>query len=126
MALTAGRTQEVIDLARQAVGMAEGTGGLAGEALARRVWAQALAKLTPPQWDEAEAQFAESVRLIKSAPCPSEEARIHVAWGTACLDWGDLGAAREHWEQAAALWETCGITWELERVRALIETLPEG
>jgi tetratricopeptide (TPR) repeat protein len=125
MALGAGRTQEAIDLARQAVATAQGTGGLAGEALARRVWGQALAKLTPPQWDEAEAQFAESVRLIESAPCPSEAARTHIAWGTACREWGDLGAAREHWEQAAGLWEACGITWELEKVHALIATLPE-
>jgi tetratricopeptide (TPR) repeat protein len=125
MALGAGRTQEAIDLARQAVATAQGTGGLAGEALARLVWAQALAKLMPLQWDEAEAQFAESLRLFEYAPCPAEAARTHVAWGTVCRDRGDLDAACEHWKEAVAQCQASGNTWELERVRALIATLPE-
>lgn len=28
--------------------------------------------------------------------------------------------------RAAALWETCGITWQVETVRALTATLPES
>jgi hypothetical protein len=57
---------------------------------------------------------------------PTQAAETHLVWGTVCHDRGDLAAAREHWKQAAALWEACGITWQVETVRALIETLPEA
>jgi hypothetical protein len=80
----------------------------------------------PLQWDEAEAQFAESLRLFEYAPCPAEAARTHVAWGTVCRDRGDLDAACEHWKEAVAQCQASGNMWELERVRALIATLPEA
>jgi hypothetical protein len=125
IALGLGRLQESLASAEQAATNSERTGGIAGEAFGRQVWGRTLARLAPPQWKEAEAQFAEAQRLFEAVPCPPEVAHTHVLWGTVCGDRGDLTAAREHWEQAAALWEACGITWELERVHALIAALPE-
>jgi hypothetical protein len=121
-----GRIQETLASAEQATIISERTGGIAGEAFGRQVWGRTLARLAPPQWKEAEAQFAEARRLFEAAPCPPQAAHTHLVWGTVCRDRGDLSAAREHWEQAAALWEACGITWQVETVRALIATLPEG
>jgi hypothetical protein len=76
-------------------------------------------------WDEAESRFAESLRLIESMPSPPQAAHTHLVWGIVCRDRGNPAAAREHWERAAALWEACGITWQVERVRVLIATLSE-
>jgi tetratricopeptide (TPR) repeat protein len=126
IALGARRIQEALNLAEQSVATAQELGSLQSKAVALRVWGQALADLEPPRWNEAGARLAESLRVCQSAPTRVGAARTHVAWGTVCRDRGDLIAAREHWEQAAAMWEASGITWELEKVRALIETLPEG
>ncbi len=126
IALGRGCIQEALDLAEQAVASAQRAGNPSLEALALRAWGQALAHLEPPHWNEAEARFSESLHLMESLLAVPESARTHLVWGTACRDRGDLTAAREHWEQAAALWEACGITWELERVRALIAALPEA
>jgi len=44
------------------------------------------------QWDEAEAQLAHSLRLLKEGHSRLEAARTRVAWGTVCRDRGDLAA----------------------------------
>jgi tetratricopeptide (TPR) repeat protein len=125
IALGTGRVEEALSFAERAVEISQKTGG-PRLGLALRMWGQTLGALTPPQYDKAEAQFAESVHLSESGQNWLDAARTHAVWGTVCRDRGDLAAAREHWEKAAAQWEASGITWELERVRALIETLPEG
>jgi tetratricopeptide (TPR) repeat protein len=126
IALAARRIPEALDRAKQAVATAQEIDNPAVEGGGLLVWGQALAALEPPCWDEAEARFAEALRIVESVPSPPQAAHTHLVWGTVCRDRGDLTAAREHWEQAAALWETCGITRQVETVRALIATLPEG
>ncbi|HUT19646.1 MAG TPA: hypothetical protein VM366_10830 [Anaerolineae bacterium] len=64
---------------------------------------------------EAEAQLAQSLRLLESGPARLEAARTPLAWGTVRRDRGGLVAAQ---------WETSGLTHELERTRALMEHLP--
>jgi adenylate cyclase len=120
-----GRIQEALTLAERAVVIAQEMDSVAGEAIALLVWGQALASLETPRWDEAESRFAESLRLIESMPSPPQAAHTHLVWGIVWRDRGNPAAAREHWERAAALWEACGITWQVESVRVLIETLPE-
>jgi tetratricopeptide (TPR) repeat protein len=124
-ALGMGRIQEALALAERAVVIAQEMDSVAGEAIALLVWGQALVSLETPRWDEAESRFADSLRLMESIPSPPQAAHVHLVWGTACRGREDLAAAREHWERAAALWEACGITWQVDRVRVLIETLPE-
>jgi hypothetical protein len=126
IALGMGRIQEALALAGRALVTAQETDSLSGEAGALLAWGRALVSLETPRWDEAESRFAESLRLAESMPSPPRAAQTHLVWGTVCRDRGDLAAAREHWERAAALWEACGITRELERMRALIATLPEA
>ena len=77
----------------------------------------------PPQWDEAEDQLAQSLRLLEEGQSRLEAARTHVAWGAICRDRGDFIGAREHWEQAATQWEKSGLTHDLARTRVLIENL---
>jgi tetratricopeptide (TPR) repeat protein len=123
IALGAGRVQEAITLAGQAVDIAQEMGAIGGEGLARRTWGQALAALETPRWDEAELQLARSLRLLEEGQSRLEAARTHVAWGVVCRNRGDLAGARAHWEQATAQWERSGLTHELARTRALIESL---
>jgi tetratricopeptide (TPR) repeat protein len=124
IALGTGQMQEATALAERAVGIAQRMGSIFAEGLARRAWGQALAALEPPRWEEAEAQLAHSLRLLEEGQCRLEAARTQVAWGIVCRDREDLAGARAHWEQAAAQWETSGLTHELERTQALIERLP--
>ena len=131
IAYGAGRVQEVIALAEHAVDIAQDVGGIWAEGLARRAWGQALAALVPPvisetegpQWDQAEAQLAQSLRLLEAGQCRLKAARPHVAWGAVCPDRGRLAAAREHWQLAAAQRESSSLIHDLERTRALIESL---
>jgi tetratricopeptide (TPR) repeat protein len=125
IALGIGRIQEALDLAERAIVIAQKLDSLAGEGFAEVVWGQALATIEPPRWDEAVARFVGALRVIESVPSPPVAANLHLIWGTVCRDRGDLAAAREHWEQAASLWEACGITRHVDTVRGLIEALPE-
>jgi class 3 adenylate cyclase/tetratricopeptide (TPR) repeat protein len=123
IALGMGQIREALAQAEQAVGIAQEMSGTFAEGLARRVWGQALAALTPPCWDEAEAQLAQSLRVLQSGQGWLAVARTHVAWGVVCRDRGDIGAAEEHWEKATAQWEKSNLPWELEKVQVLMGTL---
>jgi tetratricopeptide (TPR) repeat protein len=123
IALNAGRVEEALALAEQAVGVAQSIDALLAEGLARRVCGRALAALTPPRWDEAEAQLAESVRVHELGAGYLEAAHTRVAWGIVCRDRGNLSAARAHWEKAAAQFEASGLTAALDRTRALMAGL---
>jgi tetratricopeptide (TPR) repeat protein len=124
IALGAGHAEEAVSLAEQAVGIAREMGSITSEGMARRAWGHSLATLAPPQWVEAEAQLAESLRLLEWGQSWLPAARTHMAWGSVCRARGDHVAARAHWEQAAAQWESSGLTHELERTRALIDSCP--
>lgn len=120
IALGSGRFDETLALAEQAVGIAQKTGGILAEGIARRVWGQALCGLVPPRWDDAEVQLEKSLGVLESGHNLLEAARTRVAWGSICRDRGNLPSAREHWEKAAALFEASGLNRELEEVRALL------
>jgi tetratricopeptide (TPR) repeat protein len=115
-----GRYEEAVTLAERAVGIAQKMGGIWAEGHARRAWGKALAALTPPQWDEAEEQLAQSVQLMDSGQNLMGVAHTEIAWGELCRDRGDLDAARNHWERATAFFESKGLTKRLEQVRALM------
>lgn len=118
-----GRAEEALTLAERAIGVAQEMGGIFAEGMARCVRGGALATLEPSCWEEAETQFAESVRLLESGQQWVEAAHTRVAWGHVCRDRGDTAAARAHWERAAAQWEASDLTQELDRTRALIADL---
>ena len=131
IAFGAGCVQEASALAERAVAIAQGVGGIIAEGMARRAWGQALAALAQPvidksdepQWDGAESQLAESLRLLEEGQARLQAARTHVAWGAVCRDRGDLIAAHAHWERAVAQWESSGLAHELACTRVLIESL---
>ena len=126
LALGLGHVEEALELAQQAVATAQETDNTQAEGYARQIWAQALAGLGPRRREEAEAQFGESLRLFERGQGRLWLARAHTVWGGICRDFGDVAASREHWQEAAALWEASGVPWEMEKVNALLATLPEA
>jgi len=115
--LAAGRVEEALTLAEEAVNIASSAGGLFAEGLAHRVCGQTLATLNPPRWDEAEMHFTASLHALESCEAIPEAARTHLAWGLLCRDRGDSITALKHFEAATLQFETAGLTRELERTR---------
>jgi tetratricopeptide (TPR) repeat protein len=126
IALGKGQVEHALSLAGEAVAMAQRIGGIGGEGLAHQVWGRSLAAMSPPRWDEAEAQMAESLRLFELGELRLYAARIRMYWGIICRDRGKTDTAREHFERAAAQWSASNIPWELERVNKLIAELPKA
>lgn len=124
IALNAGRTEEALTLASQAVVFAQKAGGIYGVALAERTWAQALARLDPPLWEDAEARLAESLRLFEEGDSRLEMARTQVVWGDICRARGDLSGAGEHCRKALQQFEVSGLADEVARLRELLKSLP--
>jgi tetratricopeptide (TPR) repeat protein len=122
VALNAGRYAEAVALAEQAQALALARVGVPG--FAQRVWAQALAASDPAAWVEAEQHFAASLQALEPAGMSIEVANTHLAWGKALMQRGDAKVAREHLEQAAALYEKVGLTQRLDEARRLIAVLP--
>jgi tetratricopeptide (TPR) repeat protein len=126
VALGKGQVQQALSLAEQAVAMARKTGDIWSEGMARQVWGRSLSAMSPPRWNEAEAQMAESLRLSELGEARLYAARIRMYWGIICRDRGKTDTAREHFEKAAAQWTASNIPWELERVNKLIAELPKA
>lgn len=120
LALAQGRVDEAFAQATEVAARAQANGGLFAEGLAECLCGQALAAMTPPQWDEAMAHLTASVSAFESGAAVVEAARTHVVWGTLCCERGDADAAREHFEKVAAQFAALGLIDELERTRALL------
>lgn len=126
IALGKGRLEQALSTAEQVAAKVQKTDDIWAEATARQVLGRSLAALSPPRWDEAEAQMAESLRLFELGEARLYAARTRMHWGIICRDRGKTDAAREHFEKAAAQWSASNISWELERVNKLIAELPRA
>jgi class 3 adenylate cyclase/tetratricopeptide (TPR) repeat protein len=120
IALYGGHLDEALALSEQAVKIAQAIEGVFGEGIALRTWGQALALMSPPEWDKAETQLAESVRLLEFGQNHMEMARSLAVWGTVCRSRGNLSAAAEHWEKAAAQFEGSGVIRELNKIQGMM------
>lgn len=104
--------------------LAREVGGILSPGIAQRVWGQALARQA--RWEEAEAHLAESWQLLLSGEVLLEAARTQVARGLLCRDRGNLTSAQKHFEQAAAQFETSGLTHELETVQSYLAQIGQS
>lgn len=120
LALNAGRPDEAIARTGAAIEMASAIGGIFAEALARRVWGLALARLGPDRQEEADLQMQASLQLFEAGQCTLEVAHTHLAWGLLCRDRGDRRRATEHLEQARDLFKTAGLTATAKEARAAL------
>jgi tetratricopeptide (TPR) repeat protein len=103
LALNAGRPEEAIARVAAAIERARAIGGIFGEAVAQRIWGQALAQAQPSAHEEADLHLATSLDLFGQGGCKLEVAHTHSAWGVLLRDRGDLTAAEEHFGHAAEL-----------------------
>jgi hypothetical protein len=124
IALSAGRTEEALMLAEQAVEAATQIGSMFTEGLAHRVWAQALAA-APPRWDEVEMHMAASLRAFASGEARLPAAHTQLVWGQLCRDRRDLAAALDHSREAAAQFAASRLEEELSRARRLIDEVQD-
>lgn len=120
IALHAGRTTDALALAEQTVKSAKSMDDNFAQGLAQRVWAEALAAIEPPRYDQAEVHLAESLRVFEEGDARLEAARTHVAWGKILLKCGKENAVREHFEKAEAQFEISGLTEEMKLARQLM------
>jgi tetratricopeptide (TPR) repeat protein len=123
LALNMGHIQEALMLAEQAVAQAQAIGSIYSEGMAQRVWGQALARLEPARWKEAEEHLEAGLSAFEAGEARLEAAHTHVAWGKVLQARGDNDAARQHFEQAAAQFEASGLAQQLDETRGLITTL---
>jgi tetratricopeptide (TPR) repeat protein len=123
IALSAGRVEEALTLAQQAVGVANQVGSVFTEGLAHRVWAQALAAASPPRRDEAEAHLATSLRALESGEAWLPAAHARLTWARLCRDLRDPAAALDHAQRAAAQFAASRLDDELRQARRLIDEL---
>jgi class 3 adenylate cyclase/tetratricopeptide (TPR) repeat protein len=72
VALTAGRFEEAVALASQAVLVAQKSGGIFAEGLAHRAWALALSALPQAPASEVEEHLNASLRLFEAGDCRVE------------------------------------------------------
>ncbi len=118
LALNAGEAELAIDQAQRAVEMARGIGGLFGEALAQRVWGQALAARTVADREGSDAHLAAAIELFEAGGCRLEAAHTHLARGLLCRERGDIADARDQLRLAAAVFEEAELPRQLEIARA--------
>ncbi len=120
IALNTSHLQEALLLAEQAVGKARAGGSLFTEGTSQLVRGQALARLEPARWEEAEQHLGASLSAFEAGEARLEAAHTHVAWGQILHERGNDDAARVHFEQAAAQFEASGLTQQLAETRNLI------
>jgi tetratricopeptide (TPR) repeat protein len=125
IALAAGRIEDALTFAEQAVGVAKQVGSIFTEGLAHRVWAQALAAATPPRWDEAEAHMATSLRALESGEARLPAAHARLLWGQLCRDRQDPARALDHLRRAADQFAASELHDELGRARRLIAEIAD-
>ena len=123
IALNAGRVEDALRLAPAAVAFGQKAGGIYGVALAERTWAQALARLEPPLWDQAQTHLAESMRLFEEGDSRLEVARTDCVFGDLRRARGDHPAAALHYRKALRQFELSGLEDDASRLRGWLLTL---
>jgi DNA-binding SARP family transcriptional activator len=123
IALNAGRIEEALALAEEAVAYAQTMDGKFAEGLAQRTQALALVAFSPPRWEAARVHIAASLQAFEAGEILLEMARTHQEWARLCRVHHGLLEARFHMEQAAAKFEACGLLEERERLRNMIVDL---
>jgi predicted ATPase len=123
IALNTGHLEEASILAEKAVAQAQAVGSIYSEGLSQRVWGEALARLEPARWKEAEEHLAASLNALEAGEARLEAAHTHIVWGRALLASSKHAEAREHLNKAVAQFQASGLTSELEQVERLIGSM---
>jgi class 3 adenylate cyclase/tetratricopeptide (TPR) repeat protein len=126
IALMAGEALDAIALAENAVRIGGKANSVFSAGLAHRVWAQALATISPPRFEDAELHLSTSIELLESGDAHLQTAHTHIIWGRICRERDDLVAAIHHFRSAEDVFEKSGLRDELQLVRDSISELTGG
>jgi tetratricopeptide (TPR) repeat protein len=118
LALNAGRPDEAMTRATPAIEKARAIGGIFGEAVAQRVWGQALAAAQPGEHEEVDLHLATALELFLEGGCKLEAAHTHAAWGELLRERGEAQLAADHLGHAAELFTEAGLTDLAQRAEA--------
>ena len=97
IALNAGRPEDAVLRAQAAIEKARAIGGIFGEGMAQRTWGVALARLDPPQSEQADEHLAAALELFEGGGCVLEAAHTNLAWGVVLRDRGTRRRRRNGW-----------------------------
>lgn len=114
------RTDEALALAVETEKEARASDDIFSQGLVARIRAQAAAETEPQRLEQAQEYLEASLRFLTEGDDRLEMARTHVAWGELLYARGQAGAAREHFAQAAAQFETSEMERELQETRMWI------
>ena len=117
MALRCGDNAAAIVLAQAALDSADRIGGLFSGGLAHRVWAQALAAVPEPLWNEIWMHLESSLNFFSQGDAMLEVARTHYVWGRLVQAQGNGALALAHFDKAASQFEASGLIHEWEQTR---------
>ncbi len=81
---------------------------------------------SPPDWKGADTHMGESIRLSRERGERPFLAVTHFRYAECLHKKGDLDAAREHLEQAEALFREMGMDWWMEQAEELGKRLDVG
>jgi tetratricopeptide (TPR) repeat protein len=126
LALNAGRPDEAVARVAPAIERARAIGGIFGEAVAQRIWGEALATLQPSAPADVDLHLATSLELFEAGGCQLEVAHTHAAWGALLRDRGEMAAAEEHLGRATELLETAGLSKPAKEARATLRAIRKG
>jgi tetratricopeptide (TPR) repeat protein len=120
IAFNAGRWDEALAAAERTVSVVESVDGIYVQAMAQRVWGQALAAIQPARYADAERHLAASLHLFEIGEARLEAARTQMVWGKVLQESGNRDEARAHFVQAAAQFEKSGLAHELAEAQKII------
>jgi len=109
LALNAGRPDEAIVLVASAIEKARAIGGIFGEAVAQRIWAEALAQVDPAAQQEVDEHLGASLQLFADGACVLEVGHTHATWAALLRDRGDAKEAANHFGEAAKVYTSAGL-----------------
>ena len=92
-------------------------------ALARRVLAEAIARLAPADRAGAEQAMLEAIRIQQEMEVRPELSRSYLSYARLLQGWGELVRAREVLGQAIANFRDMGMPWDLEQAEQLAREL---
>jgi Xaa-Pro aminopeptidase len=118
--LAAGDHGTAASLAEEGVQAASETGDRMPLALAKRVFADAVARSDRASHDRAQALMREAVQVLEEIGAQPELARTYVHYAQLLRRLGDEGAARRHLDMALAMFQEMRMVWDEARARELL------
>jgi tetratricopeptide (TPR) repeat protein len=115
-----GELDTVPALCQEALQIAEETADRFAQAVAFRALAEALARGTALDREQAEQAMGEALRLFKEGKFRPELARSYVCYAHLLQQWGQAGQARACLTEAIAMFQEMGMDWDRTQAEQML------